>query len=189
LKYVATQDRAVSGISKKTVMIIKAIIKQYDFNLAYAKALVNDLTDKQMTTIPANGLENHPAFTLGHLISGCAVLAEDLDAKFEMPENWKELFLRKGPGDSRKPEPDKNKYPSKQLLLNELEDQHEKIKELLNGINENELNKQFEWRFGQYMPTLLDIIVFMCINHEAMHLGQLAAWRRAVGLPSALAAL
>lgn len=170
-------------------MTIETIINQYDFNLAYAKALVHDLSDIQMTIVPSNGLENHPAFTLGHLISGSALLAEDLEAKFEMPDKWKDLFLRKGPGDTRKPDLDIKKYPAKQLLLKELEVQHIKVKDLLNSKDKNELNKPFEWRFGNYMPTLIDTIVFMCINHEAMHLGQLAAWRRAIGLPSALATL
>jgi hypothetical protein len=58
-----------------------------------------------MTIIPSNGLVNHPAFTLGHLISGSALLAEDLGAVFEMPDHWADLFLRKGPGDPRKPIP------------------------------------------------------------------------------------
>lgn len=170
-------------------MTIETIIKQYDFNLKYAIALVQDLSDDQMTTVPLNGLENHPAFTLGHLISGSAGLAEDLGAKFEMPDKWANLFLRKGPGDPRKPDSDKSKYPSKHLLLNELDDQHNKVKKLLSHIDNNDLNKKFTWRFSSYMPTLMDLIVFMCINHEAMHLGQLAAWRRAMGLTSGLATL
>jgi len=169
--------------------ILNTIINQYDFNLAYSKKLVEDLSDQQMTTIPASGLVNHPAFTLGHLVSGSALLAEDLGAKFEMPDNWAELFLRKGPGDSRKPDIDKSKYPSKQLLLNELEHQHNKVKDLLKSVDENKLNEKIRWRFDNYMPTLLDVINFMCINHEAMHLGQLAGWRRALNLTSALAGL
>ena len=170
-------------------MKIENIIKQYDFNLQYAKALVLDLSDDQMTTIPSNGLENHPAWTLGHLIAGSAGLAEDLGAKFEMPGNWADLFLRKGPGDPRKPDLDKSKYPSKILLLTELESQHNKVIKLLTGLNNIDLDKKIKWRFSNYMPTLADLIIFMCINHEAMHLGQLAAWRRAMNLTSALAGL
>ena len=169
--------------------ILNTIINQYDFNLAYAKKLVEDLSDDQMTTIPSNGLVNHPAFTLGHLVSGSALLAEDLGAKFEMPDNWSDLFLRKGPGDPRLPDQDRNKYPSKLLLLKELEHQHNKVKDLLKNVDENKLNENIKWRYNSYMPTLLDVINFMCINHEAMHLGQLAAWRRAMNLPSALADL
>lgn len=170
-------------------MVIDTILKQYDFNLAYAKALVQDLTDEQMTTVPAPGLDNHPAFTLGHLISASAYLAMDLGAAFEMPDNWADLFMRKGPGDPRKPDPDKNKYPSKQLLITELENQHNKVINLLKNMDDNSLDVAMTWCFSNFMPTLGDVVTFMCINHESMHLGQLAAWRRAMGLKSALATI
>ena len=170
-------------------MKIETILKQYDFNLEYAKALVKDLTNEQMTTVPALGLENHPAFTLGHLISGSADLARDLGANFEMPDNWEDLFVRKGPGDPKKPDLDKTKYPSKHLLITELESQHNKVKKLLINLEKNSLNESLTWRFSNIMPTLGDVVVFMCINHESMHLGQLAAWRRAMRMESALATI
>ena len=104
-----------------------------------------------------------------------------------MPDNWAELFVREGPGDPRKPDLDKRKYPSKHLLINELENQHNKVKKLLTGIEKNRLSEVVTWRFSNFMPTLGDLVTFMCINHESMHLGQLAAWRRAMVLKSALA--
>ena len=139
---------------------ITAILRQYDFNLIYTNELVRDLEENQMTLIPAEGLGNHPG--------------------------WADLFLRKGPGDPRMPDPDEKKYPLKRDLLMELEKQHDKVKNKLLEKTPEELNAQFTWRFGKLMPTLLDLTIFMCVNHEAMHLGQLAAWRRAMGLPSAL---
>lgn len=165
------------------------IIKQYDFNLEYAKALVEDLSEQQMVHVPSPGLVNHPAFTLGHLVAGSADLAQDLGAKFEIPDGWTELFVRKGPGDPRNPEIDPSKYPSKKALISELEKQHDKVKHLLDNLDEKQLNEPLTWRFANFMPTLGDVIVFMCVNHEAMHLGQLAAWRRSMGLGSALASL
>lgn len=168
-------------------MIRKNIINQYDFNLEYARVLVQDLTEDQMTTVTALGLDNHPAFTLGHLISGSADLACDLGADFEMPKGWAELFVRRGPGDPRKPDPDKTKYPSKQLLIDELAHQHNKVKKLLIALPKSRFKDPIIWRFSNFMPTLLDLVTFMCINHESMHLGQLAAWRRAMELDSALA--
>ena len=170
-------------------MTIDNIIKQYDFNLEYAKALVQDLTEEQMTVVPALGLDNHPAFTLGHLVSGSADLASDLGEDFEMPEGWTQLFVRQGPGYPRKPDLDKKKYPSKNELVKELENQHNKVKGLLRSLDESRINEPLKWRFANFMPTLGDVIVFMCINHEAMHLGQLAAWRRSMGLESALASI
>jgi hypothetical protein len=170
-------------------MTIETILKQYDFNLEYAKSLVQDLTDEQMTTVPALGLDNHPAFTLGHLVSGSADLARDLGAEFEIPDKWADLFVRMGPGDPRKPDLDKDKYPPKHILINELESQHNKVKKLLKDIDKNKLNEPLKWRFSNFMPTLGDVVTFMCINHESMHLGQIAAWRRAMGLKSALASI
>ena len=170
-------------------MNVDPVIRQFAFNLDYARALVADVTDGQMVEVPSPGLVNHPAFTLGHLISGSAALAEDLGAPFDMPEGWAELFLRKGPGDPRLPDPDLGKYPSRKALLHELAVQHQKVTDLLKAASPESLQQPVSWRFGRSMPTRMDLVVFMCISHEAMHLGQLAAWRRAMDLPSALATL
>ncbi|MCP4440837.1 MAG: DinB family protein [Aureispira sp.] len=170
--------------------MITSICHQLDFNMAYVQELVKDVVPKEMTFCPAKGLENHPAFTLGHLVSGAALTVKYLGGIFELPEGWESLFLRNGPGDPRFPEKDVTKYPSKKELLVELEQQHQKIKELLHNTDIERLEKEAkEWRFYKFMPNLLDCTVFMCINHEAMHLGQLAAWRRAMGKTSALGAL
>ena len=167
--------------------MIQEIIQQYDFNLRFAKILVEDLSQEQMTFCPYPGLENHPAFTLGHLITGSALIIEDLGGKYEIPDGWSELFLRRGPGNPRLPNPDKAIYPLKEELITELENQHERLKHILNLVDPFKLNEAISWRFSSYMPTLKDLLIFMCINHEAMHLGQLSAWRRAMKMPSALA--
>ena len=63
------------------------------------------------------------------------------------------------------------------------------VKEGIENSSPEKWLEQVEWRFGDYLPTLLDLTQFMCVTHEAMHLGQLSAWRRGRGLPSALALL
>ena len=40
-------------------------------------------------------------------------------------------------------------------------------------------------RVRAYMPTIGDFAVIMMTTHEAGHLGQVTAWRRAMGLPPA----
>ncbi len=171
------------------ISTINLIFRQLDFNLNYAKTLVEDLNEVQMTFMPSDGFENFPAFTLGHLVTGSALMVEDLGGEFMIPEGWSELFLRNGPGDPRLPNPDAKVYPSKEKLLDELKNQHEKIKVMLKLQIEEKFSGKIKWRFQEYFPTLIDLTLFMCVNHEAMHLGQLAAWRRALGLPSALAKL
>ena len=36
--------------------------------------------------------------------------------------------------------------------------------------------------FRQIMPTVGDGLAYLLVSHEATHLGQLCAWRRAMGM-------
>ena len=44
-------------------------------------------------------------------------------------------------------------------------------------------------KFDGEFPTVAGAALFLAVTHEALHLGQVAAWRRARGLPSALAGM
>jgi uncharacterized damage-inducible protein DinB len=137
-------------------------------------------------------LENHPAWTIGHLVTGADILAYDLGLDRDLPEGWEELFQRRGPGDPRLPDPDRNAYPPMKELLAELERQHQRVERVWRtklAENADELSAPIEWRYDEALPTLNDAALFLAVSHEAMHLGQLAAWRRALGLPSALNSL
>ena len=169
--------------------MLTEIIHQLDFNLAYANKLVEDVDDSQMTIKPGPGLDNHPAFTLGHLATAYCNLMNNLTGEFILADGFKEIFLRKGPGDPTLPEADAGAYPSKKELLAELKKQHNRLIDYLLRMDPKKLNADFEWRFSSFFPTYLDRIMFLCVNHYAMHLGQLAAWRRAMNLPSALGEL
>ena len=165
------------------------LIKSYDLNLRYARELVEDVLDEQMTQSPYAGLENHPAFTLGHLTTAAALMAKYLGEPYDLNPEWDKLFRRKGPGDPRMPDPNASLYPTKSALLAELTRQHQRVEQLVTNLDESDLEKPTKWRFSHHLPTLGDLLYFMCVTHEAMHLGQLAGWRRAMGLPSALARL
>jgi hypothetical protein len=159
--------------------MITTILRQYRFNLQYAYELVADCTEAEMTLQPATGFENHPAFALGHLVTGSAMLAEELGGTYSIPDGWHELFQRTGPTDDRMPDV-LAIYPTKTQLLTELGRQHHAVEALLENIDPARLQQHVPWRFAARMPSLLDLVTFMCITHEAMHLGQLSAWRRAM---------
>lgn len=172
------------------INLIKELLqKQYQFNLKFAERLVIDIPQDLMSKSAGNGLENHPSFTLGHLVTASAMTTEDLGGTYEVPDGWKDLFQRNGPGDPRKPELNELLYPDKKLLLLELKFQHEKVVAALNNASDDFLLNDCKWRFDQFFPTVLDLVTFMCVSHESMHLSQLSAWRRAMGFSSALAAL
>ena len=164
------------------------VLQEYAFNLAYARLLVADVSQEAMCQSGGAGLENHPAFTIGHLVTGssqgCAVLGLDRDE----PDGWAELFERKGPGDRRLPESDASKYPGRDELIAELARQHERLTAAIHAASEAQLDTPCSWQFDNWMPNVRGVLTFLCTGHEALHLGQLAAWRRAMGLPAALAA-
>lgn len=169
--------------------MINEIINQLNFNFAYAKQLVADVSEEQMTYKPSAGLDNHPAFTLGHLTTAYANLMNNLTGEFVLAPGFKENFLRTGPGDPALPNADASVYPSKAELLAEMQSQHNRLVNYLRNIDPAKLDAPFEWRFSSFFPTYGNRIMFLCVNHYAMHLGQLAAWRRAMKMDSALAKL
>ncbi len=166
-----------------------SILMAYAWNLLYARQMTADLSADQWTRHGGPGLENHATWTLGHLVTGSDMLAEDLGLKREAPETWRELFERRGPGDPRLPTRDLEAYPPGETVLAELDRQHHRVSERWATMTEEELAVSVPWRFEGLFPTVRGVALFMAVTHEALHLGQLAAWRRCLGLPSALAVL
>lgn len=164
------------------------ILKAYAFNLDYAKTLVADLDDVQMCASAGAGLENHPAWTIGHLCTGSALAASCLKLPKDLPAGWEDIFERRGPSDRRRPD-QRADYPTRIKLVAELTRQHERVHAALHDADESLLAEPKEWKLDQWMPSTLDIVSFLCVGHEMMHLGQLAAWRRAKGLPPAMAGM
>ena len=165
------------------------VLRPYRFNLTYAKDLVADVSADLLYHSPGPGLENHPGFTLGHLVTGSAMVADHLGGAYDIPEGWDEMFRRNGPGDPRLPEFSTTNLPSSEELLTELERQHAIVEALILKAPAERFERPVEWRFGSIFPTDGDMLTFMCVTHEAMHLAQVAAWRRAMGLPSSLGRL
>jgi len=174
---------------------MESAIRLYAWNLKYAHVLVADLSQAQCTQSCGPGHENHPAWTIGHLVTGSDILAEDLGLERQSPDGWRELFERRGPGDPRLPTLERSAYPPMNVLLAEFERQHVRVENAWRAMlaaahsADSILTAPLAWRFDDALPTLSDAVVFLAVSHEAMHLGQLAAWRRACGLPSALNSL
>ena len=79
--------------------------------------------------------------------------------------------------------------PKKPKAYAELEKVHKEVSLRLTELENSVFAEPIKWRFDQLLPTIGDYVTFMCITHEAMHLGQLSAWRRAAKLESSLARL
>ena len=156
----------------------QAVLNTFAFDLNYLKMLVDDIPDDQMCDQLA-GLENHPAWSIGHLAAGCQFCIRLLGEEPSLPEGWAELF-----GRGSTPSANPSKYPTKAELLAELERSHKQVTEVVAAADDAKLAKETpDPDFRQVAPTLSDAVVFVLVHHTATHLGQIAMWRRAKGLP------
>lgn len=152
----------------------------YGFNLGFAQKLVKDLTNEQMAG-QAGGVINHPAWSLGHLVVAADHMGHLLGLESSLPDGWRETFRTGG-----EPSDDPSDYPGKEEILAALEQQHARNTEAVKKADPSrfaEPHPNEETR--DHFPTVGDMIVFLMTSHEMDHLGQIAAWRRAMGLGSA----
>jgi hypothetical protein len=152
----------------------------YGFNLGFAELLVKDLTTEQMAAQPG-GVINHPAWSLGHLVISADNLGQLLGLESNLPEGWSETFKTGG-----EPSGDASAYPSKEEILGALEEQHARNIEAVKNIDASRFAEPHPNEGARkYFPTVGDMILFLMTSHEMDHLGQIAAWRRAMGLGAA----
>jgi uncharacterized damage-inducible protein DinB len=152
----------------------------YGFNLRRAGRLVKDVPAEQMAAQPG-GVINHPAWCLGHLVDAANNLGQLLGLESNLPEGWSETFKTGG-----EPSGEVSAYPTKEEMLGALHEQHARNTEGVRAMDVSRFAEPHpDEERRKYFPTLGDHIVFMMTSHEMAHLGQIAAWRRAMGLGSA----
>ena len=151
----------------------------YKFNLQFAKTLVKDLSADQMAQQPS-GVVNHAAWSLGHLVISADHLGQFVGLESALPSGWDETFTTGGI-----PSGDASVYPSKDELLTQLEEQHERNSTAVAAMDPAKFSEPHpNEKTREYFPTVGDMVIFLMTSHEMDPLGQLAAWRRAMGLGS-----
>ena len=153
------------------------MLHAYDLQLKRAKRLVADIPDDQMCAQP-HGLVNHPTWSLGHLIMTAHAVGKMIDIETTVPDGWDQLFKTGGV-----PSSDPTGQPSKTELLTELEKVHNVWKATIHKVAPSVLAAEHpNEKARQSFPTVGAMVAFIMTSHEMDHLGQIAAWRRAVGL-------
>ena len=149
----------------------------YGFNLMNAETLVKDVSAEQMVGQP-NGVVNHPAWSLGHLVVAANSLGQVLGLTSTLPDGWDKTFATGG-----EPSALVSDFPSKEEILGALKEQHERNTEAIKKLDPASLAAPHPNEdMRSYFPTVGDMVVFLMTGHEMDHLGQIAAWRRAMGL-------
>jgi len=156
--------------------VLQHVLHIYGMNLGFAKRLVKDLSDDQMCAQP-HGVVNHPAWSLGHLAVAADAAGVTLGLSSELPTGWAETFKTGGT-----PAPDKSLFPKKDEILGVLEAQHARVAQALSTVDPAVLTAPAHEKRRAHFPTAGDFAIFLMTAHEMDHLGQIAAWRRAMGL-------
>lgn len=157
------------------------VLHVYRFNLGYARQLVADVPDDRMAEQPATGV-NHPAWILGHLSVTADFMYGLMGCPSELPREWVNLYKT-----GSTPQSDRSLYPGKQELLAQLVARHERVVAAFKGVTKRSLSKPTPIEgFNQVFPTIGDAVIYGLTTHEGVHLGQLSAWRRSLGLKNLL---
>jgi hypothetical protein len=160
--------------------MIDLVLPIYNFTLTYAQKLVADVPDDQMCAQPVAGrVMNHPAFLLGHLAWAEDGVAGMVGGKPALGADWKALF---GMGET--PLADRSRYPAKDALLKELEGAHARLVAAASAATPEMLAQPAPERMRNRFPTVGNMLAGLMTLHASSHLGQLSAWRRAMGFPS-----
>lgn len=130
---------------------------------------------------------NHPAFIYGHLSLYPAQVMQllGLDAQgASVPESYASIFKA---GAECVDDVDGSVYPSMEEIVSAFKRSHSVLIEALPGVEESVLAQQTpDEKRRERMPTIGSVVSFIVGPHAMMHLGQLSAWRRCMGLPSAM---
>lgn len=161
--------------------IAHAILITWRRNGAYARRLVDDLAPDQWLAQPIPGGEpvmNHPAWILSHL-NVYAPIAAALSRRAQFEDPIDHRF-----GQKSKVSPDPRAYAAPAALLADYTRLHDEAQSALERSDDSvftEPNPLERWRTVH--PFVGDMLVTLMVKHESGHLGQLSAWRRAMGLP------
>jgi hypothetical protein len=158
-------------------VVIGAILRTWARQRDYAVRLVADLSDADMVSQPVPGVVmNHPAWVYSHIGIYPPVLAAILQGRpFEDP-------IRHRYGRESRPESDVNAYPRKAQLMAEYLRGHDELADVLERTDPAVLARPIPLeRWKERFPVIADAVVHLMIDHEAGHLGQVSAWRRAGG--------
>ena len=151
-----------------------------------ADLLVQDIPALEFGRMPEGVMTNSPAFCFGHLAIYPDRLLEmvgrgDLAAP---DERFVELFAA---GKDCVDDPRGTVYPSKDVIVERFRARHTALVGVLADVPDEVMSRgNPQEKYRDRFPTIGAMVVFLVCAHPMLHLGQVSAWRRIKGMPSAM---
>lgn len=158
----------------------EVLTKGIDPKIAARKPKGNALTGASIDT-------NHATFVYGHLSLYFARLPEILGVPapegIRAPEQWEPLFKAGAPCQD---DPEGKIYPAWDTVLSQFNKGTDLALNVLSqASNDKFFSETTDPTRKDRFPYVGNLVAFLVMGHPMMHLGQVSAWRRCYGLPSA----
>lgn len=144
--------------------------------------LMEGISNDQLSAQPVAGM-NHPAWILGHLLAIEQKIAGDIlgcRLKISLDSGWWDVY-----GIGSTPKPDRKIYQSIEFYIKGLAETAEQIAIYVKQKTDAELDApNTDPQLSKAFPTI-SIALGAAVAHRAYHTGQLATWRKAMGMPHA----
>jgi hypothetical protein len=172
--------------------IADAIVPAGNLSLRYAEMLLKDVKAADFARFPSVGgvtvQTNHPAFVYGHLAVYPHRVMEMLGVPkgvTAVPEGWEALFKA---GVECRDDAAGTVYPAMERLVSFHKAAYEAAIAAVAGASDAQLAaaNPGEGRMKEMFPTVGAVCSFIIAAHPMSHYGQVSAWRRCVGLGSAM---
>jgi DinB superfamily len=153
--------------------LIDFTLNQYAGTLKDFREAVEDIADADMA-LQFPRLVNHPAWTLGHLITGSALILMLLDE----PGDHFAGFDSKKYGPGSKPVADRSQYPSREELLARFATLHEQVASAVRSKHEAYFSRPSPEYLRGFASTIGQVAFYLLATHESYHLGQIMQWKK-----------
>lgn len=168
--------------------IADTIVPTARMAVGLAQKLAKDIKPSQFATLPRGVHTNHPAFVYGHLAIYPDRLVLPLIGRTDLVKPIDDFAALFKAGLECKDDPGCAIYPSMETILARYFERNEAALGAVAEASDKDLTKPLppEHFFAGKIPHIGGVLNFLLNSHPMMHLGQVSAWRRMMGLGSAM---
>ena len=157
---------------------LEPVLHSFAYCLDFLREQLADVNTPDMVAQP-NDIMNHPSWVAGHLTFACQMLGGVIGVDEWLPPDWAARF---GPGSA--PLADVGRYETKEEALVILRDAQFRITRAIEQLNDTKLDQPFpDESYREVFPTVRHALTQVLVGHIGYHVGQVAMWRKAMGLP------
>ena len=164
------------------------IADSLELGLGYAERLLDGVSSDHFRRLASTGRSpiksNHPAFIFGHLSLYAPEILTHVAANTEtrrVPDGFESVFSK----DAKcVDDPDGKIYPAMEEVKSFFFDSYRAAADSLRSVDDQVLQRPnpATGRMAELFPTVGSMLAFYAGGHLMLHLGQMSAWRRMMGL-------